>query len=491
MKSPEQEFELFSVPSHATGRPEIVKGADIGSNKQKVAPNAVLLCKINPRINRVWIVTEKGNRPQIASTEWIQFSEVEGVLPNYLAYYLQQHHFRAFLAGSASGVGGSLMRVKASTLHDYPFLIPPTNEQRRIVAKIEELFSDLDAGVAALERIRANLKRYRAAVLKAAVEGRLTEGWRCKNPKTEPATKLLGRILAERRKKWEEEQLGKFAAVEKTPPKGWQEKYVEPAALNTSGLPELPDGWCWVALGSLVETGPQNGLYYPQERYGHGVPIVRIDDYQDYGSRSNIELRRVDASSEDQSAYSLCIGDLLINRVNSLSHLGKILLVDNRHVPALFESNMMRLRLGRSVCSNYIRDYLRSSQGRMRLISNAKWAVNQASINQQDVLATLVPLPPYEEQLAIASEVERLLSIIEESEFQVQVDLKRATRLRQSILKRAFEGRLVPQDPTDEPADKLLERIRQERAATNGSAGPRSRRKRAAKQQAEEDGTAS
>jgi type I restriction enzyme S subunit len=112
------------------------------------------------------------------------------------------------------------------------------------------------------------------------------------------------------------------------------------------------------------------------------------------------------------------------------------------------------------VHTSFVRDYLRSAQGRERLISNAKWAVNQASINQQDVLSTSIPLPPYEEQAVIASEIERLLSNVQGAEFQVEVCFKRAARLRQSILKRAFEGRLVPQDPTDEPADKLLERIR-------------------------------
>ena len=111
----------------------------------------------------------------------------------------------------------------------------PLNEQRRIVAKIDELFSDLDAGVAALERARANLKRYRAAVLKAAVEGKLTEQWRAEHPATEPASKLLERILAERRKKWEVDQLAKYAAAGKTPPKDWREKYVEPAGPDASG----------------------------------------------------------------------------------------------------------------------------------------------------------------------------------------------------------------------------------------------------------------
>src|SRR5208337_795919 len=111
------------------------------------------------------------------------------------------------------GTGSTFPNLTTNQLFTLPVPVAPLSEQHRIVAKIEELFSDLDAGVAALKRIRANLKRYRAAVLKAAVEGRLTEAWRAKHPKTEPATKLLERILAQRRQNWEEDQLAKFAAA--------------------------------------------------------------------------------------------------------------------------------------------------------------------------------------------------------------------------------------------------------------------------------------
>ena len=127
----------------------------------------------------------------------------------------------------------------------------PLHEQHRIVAKIEELFSDLDAGVAALKRAKANLKRYRAAVLKAAVEGKLTEEWRAKNPPKEPAAKLLERILKERRKKWEEDQLAAYEANGKQPPKNWRDKYQEPAGPDTANLPALPEGWCWAAVEQL------------------------------------------------------------------------------------------------------------------------------------------------------------------------------------------------------------------------------------------------
>lgn len=344
---------------------------------------------------------------------------------------------------------------------------PPLNEQQRIVAKIEELFSDLDAGVAALERAKANLKRYRAAVLKAAVEGKLTEEWRAEHPATEPAPKLLERILKERRQKWEADQLAKYAAAKKEPPKNWKEKYVEPTPPVTNGLPELPEEWCWASVEQLLFESPQNGAYFPKTAYGKGNAIIRIDDYQLYSSRSVDQLKKVNISDADYQTYSLSNNDLLVNRVNSLTHLGKVLLIESRHLPAVFESNMMRLKLGNIKTAYYVREYLRSKSGIKRLTQNAKWAVNQASINQMDVQMTPVPLPPIEEQQAIVNEVAERLSQIDLAESTINQGLLRATRLRQSILKQAFEGKLVPQDPNDEPADELLKRIKSESEVAN------------------------
>ena len=130
--------------------------------------------------------------------------------------------------------------------------VPPLNEQRRIVAKIEELFSDLDAGVVALERVRVNLKRYRAAVLKAAVEGKLTEDWRAQHPDAEPASVLLDRILTDRHRKWEQDQLARFAQAGKQPPKGWREKFPKPVRVDVSELPQLPLSWCWAAVDQVI-----------------------------------------------------------------------------------------------------------------------------------------------------------------------------------------------------------------------------------------------
>ncbi len=155
--------------------------------------------------------------------------------------------------------GTTIKHLTAESLSQVQFPIPPANEQLRIVAKIEELFSDFDAGVAALQRVQAKLKRYRAAVLKAAVEGKLTADWRKKNRPKETARQLLDRILLEGRRKWEEEQLASYEKAGKAPPPKWKDRHKEPAGPDESGLSELPDGWCWASAEQLgqVQLGRQ------------------------------------------------------------------------------------------------------------------------------------------------------------------------------------------------------------------------------------------
>jgi len=160
-KHPEERFELYSVPSFQLRTPEILFGREIGSNKRTVEIGTVLLCKINPRINRVWVVAGHSSYPKIASTEWIPFFAVEGVVPQYLCYYLSTNAVRAYLAAHVSGVGGSLMRVNASAIKNYPLPLAPFNEQHRIVTKIEELIGALESGSNSLQAAKARLRQYR------------------------------------------------------------------------------------------------------------------------------------------------------------------------------------------------------------------------------------------------------------------------------------------------------------------------------------------
>ena len=364
----------------------------------------------------------------------------------------------------SKATGTTFEAVRGDDLRSHLIPLPPLPEQHRIVAEIEKHFTRLDASVAALKRAQANLKRYRASLLNAACEGRLVpieaELARSEDRDYEPAHRLLERILAERRAHWESQ------------PKR-RGKYKEPASPDTSDLPELPKGWVWATVEHLIVGTAQNGIYKPRSYYGEGVPILRIDDFQDFSVKHREQLQTLRITPEELSIYGLDGSQLVINRVNSLSHLGKSLLVPDSILPAVFESNMMRIELSKHMVPLFLTNYLRSGDGRSRLTLNAKWAVNQASINQTDVCSTPIPLPPLAEQHRIVAEVERQMSVIQQAEAAVDASLKRTGRLRQSILKQAFSGQLVPQDPNDEPASVLLERIRAEREASQATPKPK------------------
>lgn len=191
-------------------------------------------------------------------------------------------------------------------------------------------------------------------------------------------------------------------------------------------------------LGDLIEVGPQNGLYLPKDMYGDGVPILRIDDYQTAWIRPVEELRRVKASQEQISTWALREGDLVVNRVNSMTHLGKCVRIPNSLAGSVFESNMMRMRLSPAASPKYVEHYLASRLGKKRLTGNAKWAVNQASINQKDVRSTPISVPDLATQLRLVAEIDRHLSIVREVEAEVDTNLQRAQALRQATLTKAF-----------------------------------------------------
>lgn len=143
-KHPEELFELYSVPSFSEEKPEVILGAEIGSNKQLVSNNDVLLCKINPRINRVWIVGQNNGYRQLASTEWIVIKPQEVMEPQFLLYCLRSRYFRNLLTSNVSGVGGSLTRSRPKEVELYPVPIPPLTEQKRIVTRVESLLDKIN-----------------------------------------------------------------------------------------------------------------------------------------------------------------------------------------------------------------------------------------------------------------------------------------------------------------------------------------------------------
>jgi len=364
--------------------------------------------------------------------------------------------------------------------HIIPLRLPvaPLPEQARVVAKIEELLSGLDAGVAALKRAQANLRRYRAAVLKAAVEGKLTQQWRASNPPTETAPQLLASILKERRTKLEEQQLDAYEAKGKQPPKNWRGKYKEPAAPQLQDAPALPAGWCWASTEQLgeIQLGRQRS------------PKNRSKDFPTrYIRAANLTVNGLDLSDvlemefkpHEIETYRMKKGDVVLSEASgSPDQVGKPAIWNDELPLCCFQNTVIRLRPV-TVSSKYILTTLRYCYFN-KVFAKAAGGVGINHLSAAKFAKVRIPLAPPTEQIEIDLAVEQHLSVFAKTEELLMANLIRAVRLRQSILKRAFEGKLVPQDPGDEPASKLLERIRKERKAAAANGKP-VRKKRAAK----------
>lgn len=369
---PGRTYELFSVPAFSTGAPEEADGAQIGSSKRIVQTGDVLICKINPRINRVWEVGPPANGlPQVASTEYLVLRLNDGSLRRWLVWYLRSPAFRRWITRNVEGATGSHTRAKSPSIMRQLIPLGSADQRAGLISQIEMQTSRISAADQAL----------RAALTKIAGYKR----------------QLLAMTFSETEQRWPT-----------------------------------------VKLAVLVRRGPQNGLYVPESHYGGGVPILRIDDFQMGSSKSVTELQRVKVSAEVASRYLLRAGDIVINRVNSPSHLGKALAVEERNLPALFESNMMRIRLSAEVDVRFVELYLRSPGGRGRLIRNAKWAVNQASINQADVLGTDIPVPPRQEQAHIADTLDAMLSGADQLGDALRTAMNRVPSLRNQVLGSVF-----------------------------------------------------
>lgn len=343
-------------------------------------------------------------------------------IPNaYIKYYLDIFDYHGYVTGTTRH------KLNQAAMRQIPIPIAPDAQQKLIVSEIEKQFSRLDEAVAALKRIKANLKRYKASVLKAAVEGNLTEEWRKQNPNIEPAEKLLKRILAERKRKWEEKNPGK--------------KYKEPAAPDTSDLPELPERWVWATV-EQVSNNVQYGSSSKTSDNQKGIPVLRMGNIVD-GKLTFNNLKYLPKSHPEFPELLLIKGDVLFNRTNSPELVGKTAVYHGHPEPCSFASYLIRVQVNPSLMPELISYYINSSYGRNWIKSVVSQQVGQANVNGTKLQALAIPIPSLEEQSKIVEEVESSLSVAEEIEASIETNIKRAERLRQAILKKAFEGRLI------------------------------------------------
>lgn len=353
--------------------------------------------------------------------------------------------------------GTTIKHLTGRSLARYQILLPPLNEQRRIVAKLDELFTRTRKVRQTLESIPPLLDKLRQSILAAAFRGDLTAEWRAQNPDVEPASMLLERIRQERRQKWEAD----LRAKGKDPAKA---KFEEPGPVDGSELPQLPEGWGWIRVSEAgsVQLGRQRA---PQHHQGeHMRPYLRTANvYEDRIDLSDV--LEMNFTPEEFETYRLTSGDILLNEGQSRELVGRPAMYRGELPGACFQNTLVRFQAGPAVLPEFalavFRHYLRSG----RFMTIAQWSTNIAHLGAGRFAQLEFPLPPFAEQEAVILTCNKALANVENTALMVKAASEAVSKLEQSILAKAFRGELVPQDPNDEPASVLLERIRAERAA--------------------------
>ena len=353
-KQKENTFELYSVPIFPTNTPEIIKGEKIGSAKQNVENGDVLLCKINPKINRVWFVKNRTENTMIASSEWIVIRN-KFMLTDYLVFCFMSPYFRDLMENNVSGVGGSLTRAQPSMVANYAVPIPPLQEQKRIITEIKHWFELIDVIDQGKECLQGTIKKAKSKILDLAIHGKLVP----QVPTDEPASELLKRINPK---------------AEITCDNGHYQK--------------LPEGWVITpmqTLCALVDGEKQNGI----ERINLDVKYLR-------GERE----AKVLTSGKYTAANTLLI---LVDGENS----GEVF---RAPVDGYQGSTFKQLSIHEEMYTDYVLQVINLHRKTLR---ENKVGSAIPHLNKKLFKAINVPIPPYEEQKRIVNAMNKAFTILD------------------------------------------------------------------------------
>jgi type I restriction enzyme, S subunit len=443
--------------------------------RQLVKANDIVFSTVRTYLMNIALVPDTLDG-QIASTGFCIIRPINIISSRLLFYYVTSYKFIEALNNLQRG--SSYPAVRNGDVLRQPFPLPPLFEQHRIVAKIEELFSDLDVGIENLKTARSQLKIYRQSVLKWAFEGKLTAEWRQEQQrlgKLQSAEELLAQIKVERENRYQqqvkdwEKSIEDWKANDKTdkkPTKLQNLKNIEPLnEIDIAKLPVLPKNWLWMNLEDFIDE-PRYGTSKKCTYESTGKGVIRIPNIQ-RGAIDKTDFKYAEFNQNEIEAYSLKEGDFLTIRSNgSVSIVGKCALIKESDEGFLFAGYLIRLRPYKIlVDSKYLLSCFDSIFLRNQIESKAKSTSGVNNINADELKKLRIPYCSIEEQHQIVQEIESRLSICDNLENTIEENLQRAESLRQSILKQAFTGKLVPQDPNDEPAAQLLARIQQEQSA--------------------------
>ncbi|AUB84689.1 hypothetical protein THSYN_07865 [Candidatus Thiodictyon syntrophicum] len=464
--------------------------AEVQKGYTSFLANDVLFAKITPCMEngKLAVVPPLPYHIAFGSTEFHVLRATPAAHPAWLAYFLSQTNFRKLARQNMTGSAGQ-MRVATTWLSSAAIPVPPVAEQARILEKLEELLPDLDAGIAELNVAQKKLSLYRQSLLKAAVGGTLTAPWRevqsqqPDEPK-ETGAQLLERVLTERRARWEIKQLAKFKDQRKAPPNDWRLKYSQPVQPRIASLPDLPAQWAWASVEQVASDesyalaiGPFGSNLKVSDYRDAGVPLVFVRNIRSrkYGGATT---RYVTAEkAEELKAHGIEGGDVLVTKMGEPPGDSDVYPIGQS--PAIITADCIKVRCWPGLMEPaFLSAIINSYIGRQQ-IGPITQGVAQKKVSLGRFSFIALPLPPVDEQRKILEWLAAAEGEIGAQEVAVLLALKKSAAQRQNILKAAFSGQLVPQDPNDEPAAVLLERIRAERAAAGTGSGKRGRKTRA------------
>jgi type I restriction enzyme, S subunit len=448
------ELPFVGMDSIAPGGMDLLSVGRFGDMKSAggvFEPGDVLYGRMRPYLNKVHLAKQRG----ACSAEFIVVPPGPSIRGDFLAYLIHQQSFVNFASEQSSG---DRPRVDFESLAPFEFGLPPKPEQQRIVSRIEELFSEIDEGERALERVGQLVERYRQSVLKAAVTGELTAVARAAGEfEGETGADALERAL-NRRAHLIAQKLSRS----------------EPVLPDVAGLPALPTGWVWASVDQLCGYFG-NGLSRKPAHEPPGNPILRISAVRPLAVDA-LDLRYYVAEPGEQ--LDNCFvesGDLLFTRYNGSRELVGVSGVYRGQSPVLHPDKLIRARVisSCSVLPDYLEIALNAGETWKLLTSCVKTSAGQHGIAGADIKRAPVPLPPFNEQRQIVALWRHIESQIGALAGSVPAESRRGQALRQAVLKAAFSGQLVPQDPRDEPASALLARLAAQ--AAEAPAAPRRR----------------
>lgn len=379
---------------------------------------------------------------------------------NLFIYFSNSPYYRDHV--KSIKVGTTQVHLRNGQFLSIPFPIAPLVEQKRIVEKLDCLLAKVNACKARLDKVLIIIKRFRQSVLADAVSGNLTEDWRAENSCTDSARELLISTKEYRENAYKDAVLSAETSGYRKP----RPFRINEVVINSQELPNIPKGWVWERLINIsnIQGGVTKGRKLGNKRT-ISLPYLRVANVQD-GFLNLKKIKNIDVLPEDKDKYKLLPGDILFTEGGDRDKLGRGTIWRDEIENCIHQNHIFRARLYcPNILSNYISIATKSENARNYFFDNANQTVNLASINMTTLGNVPIPLPPEKEQIEIFRRVDALFSIADQFEDKIKTATQRLNSLASSILSKAFRGELVPQDPTDEPAELLIQRIVEEREA--------------------------